>query len=94
MKYSVFLFSLLIILLIDIYSSRVVDLYISNSCNIIFTLYTTSFVEVVALVSQYPRRPRGRVILYGEFLYTGREIMSEFEFFIYFMDEIVTLKNL
>ena len=34
------------------------------------------------------------MILYGELLYTCREIISEIEFFMYFMDEIVTLKNL
>ena len=50
--------------------------------------------EVVALVSQYPRSPKSRVILYGELLYTCREMISEFEFFMYFMDEIVTLKIL
>ena len=44
---------------------------------------------IVAIVSQYPRNPRG-----GELLYTCRETMSEFEFFMYFMDEIVTGKNL
>ena len=49
--------------------------------------------EVVALVSQYPRNPKGRVILYGELLDTCREITSEFEFFIFFMDEIVTVKK-
>ena len=48
--------------------------------------------EVVAFVSQYPKSPKGNVILYGEFLYTCREIILEFEFFMYFMDEIVTLK--
>ena len=67
----------------------------SSSCKIIFTLYETSFVgEAVALLSQYPKSPKGKVILYGELLYTCREIISEFEFFIYFMDETVTLKNL
>ena len=67
----------------------------SSSCNIIFTLYATSFVgEVVALVSQYPRSPKGRVILFDELLYTCREIISEFYFFMCFNDEIVSLKNL
>ena len=50
--------------------------------------------EFVALVSQDPRSPKGRVILYGEKLYTCREMISEFEFFMNFMDEIVTLKKL
>ena len=50
--------------------------------------------EVVAFVSQYPKSFSGSVILFGEFLYTCREIMSEFEFFMYFEDEIVTRKNL
>ena len=44
------------------------------------------------MVSQYPRSPKSSVILYGESLYTCREMISEFEFFMYFMDEIVTLK--
>ena len=58
-------------------------------------MYATSFVlEMVALVSQYPKSPKGKVILYGELLYTCREIISEFEFFMCFMDEIVTLKVL
>ena len=86
---------MLFLLFIDNSSSRMVDWHISYSCNILFTLYATSFVgEVVAFVSQYPRSPRGSVILYGELLYTYREITSEFEFFMYFMDEIVTQKNL
>ena len=50
--------------------------------------------EIVALVSQYPKIRKGKVILYGELLYTCREIISEFEFFMYFLDKIVTLKNL
>ena len=50
--------------------------------------------EVVAFVSQCPKSLRGNVIWYGELLYTCNEIMSEFEFFIYFMDEIVIRKNL
>ena len=71
MKESVFLFLLLIILFIDNSSSRIVDWHISNSCNILFTLYATSFVgEVVLLVSQYPRSPRGRGILCVELLCT------------------------
>ena len=66
----------------------------SSSCNILFTLYATSFVgEIVALVSQYPRSPKNRVNLNGEIFYTCRKIISEFEFFMYFMDEIVTLKS-
>ena len=70
----------------------------------LFTLYATSFVgEVVALVSQFREKtkgrvlkvgPKGRVILYGELLYTCRGMMSDFEFFMYFMDEVVTLKKL
>ena len=60
----------------------------------LFTLYATSFVgKIIALVSQKPKNPRGRVILYGELLYTYKEIMSDFESFIYFIDEIVTRKN-
>ena len=90
-----FLFSLLIILIIDNSSSRIVDWHMSNSCNILFTLYATSIVgEVVALVSQYPRSPRGRVILYGKLFYKCGEKMSELEFFMYFMNEIVPLKKL
>ena len=50
--------------------------------------------EVVALVLQYPKSPKGKVILYGELLYTCGEIKSDFEFFMYFMDEVVTLKKL
>ena len=50
--------------------------------------------EIVALVSQYSKSPKSKVILYGELLYTCREIISELEFFMYFMDEMVTLKNL
>ena len=47
---------------------------------------------MVALVSQYHRSPKNRVILNGEKLYNCREMISELEFFMYFMDEIVTLK--
>ena len=86
---------LLIILFFDNSSSKNVDWHIINSCNILFTQYATPFVgEVVEFVSQNHKSPRGRVILYGELMYTCREIMSEFEFFMYFMDKIVTRKNL
>ena len=50
--------------------------------------------EVVVFVSQYPRSPKDNVIWYGELLFTCREIISEFECFLYFRDEIVTRKNL
>ena len=50
--------------------------------------------EIVALVSQKPNNPRGRVMLYGELLYICKEIISEFESFMYLIDEIVTRKNL
>ena len=61
----------------------------------LLTRYATSSVgEVVAFVSQYSRSPKGNVIWYGELLYTCREIVSEFECFMYFMDEIITRKNL
>ena len=44
---------------------------ISNSCNILFTLYATSFVgEVIALILQHRKFSKGRVILYGKLLYT------------------------
>ena len=90
-----FLFSLLIILFIDDSSSRIVDWHISSNCNILLTRYATSFVgKVVAFVSQYSKSPRGNVIWYGELLYTCNEIISEFECFIYFMNEIVFKKNL
>ena len=49
--------------------------------------------EVKAFVSQYPKSPKGSVIWYNELLYTCNEIISEFECFIYFMDEIVIRKN-
>ena len=67
----------------------------SSSCSILLTRYATSFVgEVVAFVSQYPRSPSGNVIWYGELLYTCNEMISEFDYFTYFMDEIVIRKNL
>ena len=44
--------------------------------------------------SQYPKSPKGSVIWYGELLYTCNEIISEFECFIYFIDEIVIMKIL
>ena len=50
--------------------------------------------ENVAFVSRYPENPKGSVIGYGELLYTCNEIISEFEWFKYFMDEIVIRKNL
>ena len=50
--------------------------------------------EVVAFVPQYPKSPKGSVIWYGELLYTCSEKISEFECFIYFMDEIVIRKKL
>ena len=66
----------------------------SNSCKLLFTLYAIYFVgEVVVLVSQKSKTPRGRVILHGELLYMCKEIISEFESFMYLVDEIVTRKN-
>ena len=60
----------------------------------LLTRYATSFVgNVVAFVSQYPKSPKGSVIWYGELLNTCNEIISEFECFIYFMDEIMIRKN-
>ena len=50
--------------------------------------------KIVAFVSQYPKSPKGNVTLYGVLLYTCNEMMSEFVFFEYFIDEIVILKNL
>ena len=88
------LFSLLIILFIDNSPTRIVDWHISNYCFVLLTRYETSFVgNVVAFVSQYqivklwcfitvPDDPKGRVIWYGEFLYTCNEIISEFECFV------------
>ena len=66
----------------------------SSNCNILLTRDATSFVnEVVAFVSQYPKSSKCSVIWYGDWLYTCNEILSEFECFIYFMDEIVILKK-
>ena len=48
----------------------------------LLTRYATSFVgNVVALVSQKPKSPKGSVIWYDELLYTCNEIISEFECF-------------
>ena len=61
----------------------------------LLTRYATSFVvKVVAFVSQYPKSPKSSFIWYGELLYTCNEIISDFECFIHFMDEIVIRKNL
>ena len=88
------LFSLLIILFMDNFSSRIVDWQISNNWSILLTRLATSFIgEIVAFVSQYPKSPKGNVTLYGVLLYTCNEMMSEFVFFEYFIDEIVILKN-
>ena len=79
---------------IDNSSSRSVDWQMSNSCKIFLTRYVTSFMdEVVAFVSQYPKNPKGSVIWYGELLNTYNEVISEFECFMYFMDEDATLKT-
>ena len=49
----------------------------------LITRYAVSTVgEIVALVSQYPKSPRGNVILYGELLYSSKEIISELVFFL------------
>ena len=50
--------------------------------------------EIVAFVSQYPKSPKGDVTQYGVLLYTCNEMMSDFVFFKYLIDEIVILKNL
>ena len=85
---------MLFYLLIILRQELLIDIYLI-AVKILFTLYAISFVgEVVALISQYPRSLRVWVFLYGELLYTCREIMSKFEFFTYFMDEIVTQNSL
>ena len=67
----------------------------SSNYNKLLTRYATSFAgKVVAFVSEYPKSPRAKVIWYGELLYTCNEIISEFECFMCFMDEIVLRKNL
>ena len=48
----------------------------------------------VAFVSQYPKSPKVDVFLYGQLLYSCRNIIPVFVFLAYFMDEIHTLKNL
>ena len=90
-----FLFFLVIILFFDNSPSRIVDWPMSSYFNILLTRYATSFVgKFVAFVSQYPKSPRGIVIWYCELFYTCNEIISEFECFMYFMDETVIRKNL
>ena len=83
-------------LLIILRQQLLVDMYLLVdivSCYIILTRCATSIVRgVVALFSQYPRSQLGSVILYGEVLYICREIISEFEFFLSFMEETVTRK--
>ena len=64
MKWSVFRFSLLIVLFIKNSSSRIL---------IVVKYY---------LLSPQLKSTGGRVILYGEMLYTCKVIMSEFEFFM------------
>ena len=44
-------------------------------------------------ILEYLRSPKAKFILNGELLYKSREMISEFKFFMYFMDETVTLKN-
>ena len=62
----------------------------SSNCSILLTRYATLFVgKVVAFASQYPMSPRGNIIWYGELLYTCNEIISEFECFMYFIDEVI-----
>ena len=51
----------------------------------LFTLYDVSTVgEIVALVLQYSKSPRGNVNLYEELLYTCNEIISELVVFCIF----------
>ena len=51
-------------------------------------------MEVVAFVSQYSKSPRCSIFLFGVFLYTYSEKISELVFLTYLIDEIVILKNL
>ena len=79
----------------DSSSLSIVDWQISNNWSILFTRYAFSYIgDIVALVSQYPNSPKGFVTWYGVLLYTCNEMISEFVFFTYFMDEILILKNL
>ena len=67
----------------------------SSNCSILLARYATSFVgKIVAFLSQYPKSPKSSDIWYGELLYTCNQIISEFDCFIYFMDEVVIRKNL
>ena len=67
----------------------------SSNFKMLFTLYAISTVgEIFAFVPQYPKSPRGNVVLYGEFLYTCKEIISEYAFVEHLIDEIVTRKSL
>ena len=82
-------------LFMDSSSLRIVDWQISNNWSILLTRYAISCMgEVVAFVSQYPKSHKGNVTSYGVLLYKCSEMMSEFVFFKYFIDEIVILKNL
>ena len=64
----------------------------STNCRIVFTLNALSSVgEFVAFVSQYPESTRVNLILYCELLYTYKEIMSEYVFYVYLIDMMVTL---
>ena len=62
--------------------------------NYFWKLFTPNAVsiggKVLAFVSQQPKSPRVNVILCGELLYTCNETMSNFVFFVYLIDEIVT----
>ena len=50
--------------------------------------------EIVALFNKYFKSFRSDDVFYEEVLYMCREIVSEFEFFMCLIVEIVTRKNL
>ena len=63
---------------------RIVDRHISNNSTMLFALYAASTVgKIVALISRYPKSSKGNVILYGELLYTCKEIISELVFCVF-----------
>ena len=75
---------------------RIVNWHKPINLKMLFTLYVVFTVgEIVALVSQFSKSPKGNILLYGELMYTYKELhASELAYFLYLIDEIVTRKSL
>ena len=92
-KLSLFGFESLAILSFDTSSLMIITWHLSNNFKMLSTLYAVSIVgEIIALVSQNPKKPGCNVILYEEMMNTCQETISKLVFFVYLMVRLLLEK--